>query len=99
MIELIPNCFLAIQSVLSINMKSLIRKLLVLTNQSFSGSFIYFAYRCFDSLRSKHADIAIRNKMQDSTFEDIDFYDFPIFLFKVNHVFMEEKENPVEMLL
>ena len=48
MIELTSNCFFSIQSVLSINIKSPIRKLLVLTNQSSS-------YRCFD--RAKEANI------------------------------------------
>ena len=71
-------------------MKSPIRKLLVLTNQSSSGSLIYFTYRCFDCYRSKYANIAIRNKMQGSTFADIDF---SIFIFKVNHVFKRERDN------
>ena len=30
---------------------------------------------------------------------DIDFSDFPIFIFKVNHVFVEEKDNPVEKVV
>ena len=34
--------------------------------------------------------------MQDSKFADIDFSDFSSFIFKVNHVFMEEKDNPAE---
>ena len=38
----------------------------------------------------------MRNKMQESTFADINF---PSFIFKVNHVFMEEKDNPAEKLL
>ena len=42
MIELRFNCFFAIQSVSNINTKPPIRKLLVLTNQSSSGSLIYF---------------------------------------------------------
>ena len=32
-------------------------------------------------------------------FADIDFSDFPIFIFKVNHVFVEEKDNPVEKVV
>ena len=47
----IDICFFTIQSVLSINMKSPIEKLLVSTNQSSSGSLICFAYSCFDSQR------------------------------------------------
>ena len=43
--------------------------------------------------------MAIRNKMQDSTFASIDFSDFCIFIFKVNRVFMEEKINPVEKVV
>ena len=92
----IDICFFTIQSVLSINMKSPIEKLLVSTNQSSSGSLIYFAYSCFDSQRSKYAKIAIRNTMPDSKVADIDF---SIFIFKVKHVFMEEKDNPVEKLV
>ena len=37
--------------------------------------------------------------MQDSTFAVLSFSDFPIFIFKLNHVFMEEKENPVERVV
>ena len=37
--------------------------------------------------------------MQAFTLADIDFSDFSIFIFKVNEVFMEEKDNPVEKLL
>ena len=37
--------------------------------------------------------------MQNSMFADIDFSDFPIFIFKVNHVFVEEKDNPVEKVV
>ena len=38
-------------------------------------------------------------KMQDPTFADIDFSDFSIFIFKVYHVFMEEKDNPLEKVV
>ena len=41
------NCFFAIQSGLSMNIKSPIRKLLFLTNQSPSGSLIFFALQMF----------------------------------------------------
>ena len=37
--------------------------------------------------------------MQDSTFADINFSDFSIFIFKVNRVFMEETDNPVEKVV
>ena len=37
--------------------------------------------------------------MQDSTFADINFSDFSIFIFKVNCVFMEETDNPVEKVV
>ena len=41
----------------------------------------------------------LRNKMQDSTFEEINFSNFSSFIFKVNHVFMEEKHNPLEKVV
>ena len=41
----------------------------------------------------------MRNKIQHSTFGDIDLSDFCIFIFKVNHVSMEEKDNPVENVI
>ena len=37
--------------------------------------------------------------MQDSTLADIDYPDFSIFIFKVNCVLMEEKDNPVERVV
>ena len=37
--------------------------------------------------------------MQNSTFADIDFSDFSSFIFQVNHVFMEEKNNPLERVV
>ena len=37
--------------------------------------------------------------MQDSTFAVLSFSDFPIFIFKVNQVFMQEKENSVEKVV
>ena len=40
--------------------------------------------------------ITIRKKIQDCALADIDFSDFSIFIFKVNHVFIEYKDNPVE---
>ena len=43
-----------------------------------------------------YANIVRRNKMQDSTLEDIDYPDFSVFIFKVNCAFMEEKHKPVE---
>ena len=36
--------------------------------------------------------------MQDSTFADIDYPDFSIFISKVHCAFMAEEENPVEEL-
>ena len=41
----------------------------------------------------------MRNKIQHSTFGDIDLSDFCILIFKVNHVSMEEKDNPVEKVI
>ena len=35
--------------------------------------------------------------MQDSTFAD--FSNFSSFIFKVNHIFMKEKDNPVEKVV
>ena len=37
--------------------------------------------------------------MQHSTFADIDFSDFSIFIFKVTHIFMEGIDNPVEQVV
>ena len=37
--------------------------------------------------------------MQDSTFADVDFSNFFVFIFEVNHVSMEEKGNPVEKVV
>ena len=37
----------------------------------------------------------IRNKMQDSTFADIDFSNFSSSIFKVNHNFIEEEDSSV----
>ena len=41
----------------------------------------------------------ILNKTQDSTITEIDFCDFSRFLFKVNHVFMEEKDSSKEKVV
>ena len=41
------------------------------------------------------ANIARRNKMQDSTVGDTDYPHFFIFTFEVNCAFMEEKDNHV----
>ena len=43
-----------------------------------------------------YANIARRNKVQDSALVDIDYSEFSIFIFKVNCAFMEGKGNPVE---
>ena len=73
-------------------MKSPIRKLLFLNNQSSSGSLIYFALLLKKEL---YANIARRNKMQGSMhYPDFDLYWlswFSVFIFKVNWVFMEGK--------
>ena len=37
--------------------------------------------------------------MQETTFANIDFSVFSSFIFKVNHVFMEEKDNPSEKVV
>ena len=37
--------------------------------------------------------------MQGYTYVDINFYDFSIFIFKVNHVFMKENDKPVEKVV
>ena len=34
-----------------------------------------------------------------SSLADIDFSDFSVFILEVNHVFMEEKDNPVEKVV
>ena len=38
----------------------------------------------------------LQNKMHDFTFADVDFSSF---IFKVNHVFIWEKENPSEKIV
>ena len=96
-VKLTFNCFFAIESGLSMNIKSPIRKLLFLTNQSSSDSLIYFALQMFSQLKKEiYANMAERNKMKDSTLAYIDHPDLFIFIFKVNTAFMEEKDNPVE---
>ena len=96
-VKLTFNCFFAIESGLSMNIKSPIRKLLFLTNQSSSDSLIYFALQMFSQLKREiYANMAERNKMKDSTLAYIDHPDLFIFIFKVNWAFMEEKDNPVE---
>ena len=96
-VKLTFNCFFAIESGLSMNIKSPIRKLLFLTNQSSSDSLIYFALQMFSQLKKEiYANMAERNKMKDSTLAYIDHPDLFIFIFKVNWAFMEEKDNPVE---
>ena len=37
--------------------------------------------------------------MQEIPFASIDFSDFSSFIFKVNHVFLEEKDNPPEKVV
>ena len=37
--------------------------------------------------------------MQEATFADINFSDFSSFIFKVNQVLMEEKDNPSEKVV
>ena len=96
-VKLTFNCFFAIESGLSMNIKSPIRKLLFLTNQSSSDSLIYFGLQMFSQLKKEiYANMAERNKMKDSTLAYIDHPDLFIFIFKVNWAFMEEKDNPVE---
>ena len=41
----------------------------------------------------------MRNRMQEIPFGSIDFSDFSSFIFKVNHVFLEEKDNPPEKVV
>ena len=74
-------------------MKSPTRKILVLTIESSSGNLIYFAYRCSTELKKQTYTKYIRNKMQETAFPDIDFSSF---IFKVNHAFIEEEDNPSE---
>ena len=35
----------------------------------------------------------VQNKTKETTFEDIDFSDFPSFIFKFNHFFSDKKDN------
>ena len=64
-------------------MKSPIRKLLVLTNQSSSGILICFTFY-FYSYKKGNTEPYIRRF---------------IFIFKVSHVFMEQRDNPVEKVV
>ena len=41
----------------------------------------------------------IRNKMQDPTFTDVDYSNCSSFIFKVNQIFMEEKDNVVKKVV
>ena len=92
MTELTFNSFFAIQSVLSINMKSPIRKLSVLTNQSSSGSLITFPTDFWP--HPKEWICKNTRNIQDSTFADIYFSDFSSFIFKVpvEKVVIDEEE-------
>ena len=58
-------------------MKSLIKNLLVSTNQTFSGYLIYLYYRFFVRAKEKNT----QNKIMEITFTDIDFSDFFSFIF------------------
>ena len=93
MIELRFNCFFAIKSVSNINTKPPIRKLLVLTNQSSSGSLIYFPCNVLRQSILRCYVKVLRN-MQESKFADIYFYEFSSFVFKVpvEKVVIDEKE-------
>ena len=74
-------------------MKSPIRKLLVLTNQSISFNSTSFAYKCFELINNVYTKY-IRNKKQETMFPDIGFSNFSSFIFKVNHVLIEKEDNP-----
>ena len=37
--------------------------------------------------------------MQEFTFRNIDFSDFSNFIFRVNHVLMEERNNPIKKVI
>ena len=73
LIKLTSNCAFAIESILSINVKSPIRKLLVLTNKSSSGNLIYFDCKCLELKKQVNTKYT-RNKMQETV--DIDFSNF-----------------------
>ena len=55
------NCLFAIQSAVSISIKSPIKKLLVSINQSDSGNLIYFYYKFFDRAQETNT-YAIKSK-------------------------------------
>ena len=79
-------------------MKSPIWKLLFLTNQSSSGSLIYFALQMFWQLKEEiDANIAGRNKIQDSKLADIILIFY--FYFQNKLRFYGRKDNPVEKVL
>ena len=74
------NCFFTIQLVLSINVNSPIRKLLVLIEQSF---FVYLVGNFFDRA-VKASRYVIRNKMEVTTFV-VNSYVPVLFFFKKSH--------------
>ena len=59
LIKLTSNCFFIIQSVLAINKKSPVTKLLVLTNQSSSDILIYFAFYLY-RFKKQNARLYVR---------------------------------------
>ena len=86
----------AIQSVLSISMKSPIKKLLVSINQSSSGNMIYFYQKFFD--RAKEANIyAIKSR--NLRLQLLNFLYFCSFVFKENHVFNYEENPPQRVVI
>ena len=96
------SCFFAIQSVLSVNFNSAIGKLLVLINQSFGGYSIDVKqmsntlFTNFTTELKKQIGIQYEIKCRKLLSQIMIRSSF---IFKENHVFLEEKDNPSEKVV
>ena len=89
LIKLASNCFFVIQSVLVINVKSPIRKFLVLTNQSSSAILTYFAFYLY-SCKKWNAGLFVHRYW---------FFWFFYFYFQSRLRFHGKKDSPVEKVV
>ena len=97
MIDINIQLFLFIQSVLSININSPIKKVLVSINQSSFDYLIYFYYKFFD--RAKTASIYELKSWRLRLQEFLIFLFFFNLIFIKNHAFVEVKNNLSEKLV
>ena len=97
MIDINIQLFLFIQSVLSININSPIKKVLVSINQSSFDYLIYFYYKFFD--RAKTANIYELKSWRLRLQKFLIFLFFFNLIFIKNHAFVEVKNNLSEKLI